>query len=143
MIHAHSDIEIAAPADTIWPRLTDHHAWDKLLPMHCGWPDGPTDNINQGPRFRQRLGHLGIHDTVTVTVTDHQTAQLLVLHAEGNYGADARITFRLTPRSTHRTLVRIDIDVLGKLVRPISTLARLGLQNQLQRTTRELAEQIT
>lgn len=139
MIAAHSETILDVPVTRIWERLTDFPLWEQWLPLHGSWPDGPPPSLDAGTRFRQRLGHLGIYDTVMVTITENTPNQQFVLFAHGTYGADARLTFSVDSVAPERTRVRIGVEILGKLARPLSSLAKLGLQKNLNRTTRELA----
>ena len=142
MIAAHSETIVDVPVARIWELLTDFPLWEQWLPLHGGWPDGPPPTLDKDTQFRQRLGHLGIYDTVDVTVTENTPNHRFVLFAKGSYGADARLTFSVDPVASQRTRVRIGVEILGGLARPLSTLAKLGLQKNLNRTTRDLAVKV-
>nr|WP_277351742.1 SRPBCC family protein [Antrihabitans stalactiti] len=138
VIAAHSETIVDVPVARIWELLTDFPLWEQWLPLHGGWPDGPPPTLDKGTQFRQRLGHLGIYDTVSVTVTENTANQRFVLLAHGSYGADARLTFSVDPVAPQRTRVRVGVEILGGLARPLASLAKRGLQKNLNRTTRDL-----
>jgi hypothetical protein len=142
MIRAVTDTVIDAPLEEIYAQVADHAHWEAWLPMHAGWPDGPPDSVEQGARFRQRLGHLGIYDTVLFTVVENAAPTKLVLHGQGNHGANARLTFRLQPGPADSTTVSAEVEVIGKLIGPVNRLAKLGLQTQLRSSMRELEQRL-
>lgn|GEM_PF-4024599 len=141
MITASAATVIAAPPCKIWEMISDPEQWDRWMVMHGEWPDGPPAGLEKGTQFRQRLGHLGIYDTVTVKIVENDLHHLLVLFGQGNYGADARFTFQLDPETPDSTRVTTTVEILGKLVRPLSSLVKFGLQKNLRRTISEFSVQ--
>ncbi len=132
MISVRSEVTVAANADAVWDKLIDCSRWEDWFPLHAGWPDGTPPELRNGSRFRQRLSHTGIADTVEVTVDQCVPRDRLLLVAQGNHGADARTTMQLVQQPDGRTRISVEIEIVGKLTRPLSTLVKAGLQRNLR-----------
>jgi hypothetical protein len=142
VIEAGSETTVLASPDQVFEKISDVSTWERWLPMHGGWPDGRPTDLDEGTRFRQRLGHLGIYDIVTVTVTENRASESLVLEAAGNYGASARFAFVVDPtRGGLSSRVRVAVAVEGKLARPLAVLAKRGLAKGVENSVRDLAAQ--
>lgn len=131
---------IECTPDRLFGQLTDHSRWDRWLTLHEGWPDGPPATVAEGARFRQRLGQLGVHDTVSVTILENRAPAVFVVAGTGTYGADIHLAFHLEPAAQGHTRLRAEAAVVGNLVLPLATLASRSLDKALKRSIRRLAD---
>lgn len=142
MITATAEIVVEAGPQHIWNQLIQNQGWEGLFPGDIGWPDGRPDRFDEGAQFRQRLGQFGIYDTVTTTVVENTFPTRFVVRSAGNYGADCQLAIALEPTPNGHTSIRIDIAIIGALVRPVSTLARMGLKRGLVKGMNDLKQHL-
>lgn len=138
-IRAEAARSITTSPEHTYAQVIDLASWPRWLPGHGGWPDGPPTTLTQGTQFRLRLGTYGIYDTCLMTVVENTAPSALVLHGTGNHGTDARLSIRVHPEPGGGSQLQITIDALGHPSRAIATLARLGLQRELDTAIAQLA----
>lgn len=138
MISAAASVTLPVPAGEAYELVgANPLVWSDLIPMSITFPDGPPQALSEGSSFRQRLGYLGFHDTVIVTVVSNRPERVELV-ASGNFGADCHIRFSISPVPEEASRLRIEVDVVGPLATPVSALARRYLQRQLSAAAQRL-----
>lgn len=135
------ELRVQAPPDEVFAVIVDPAHWDTWMSIHAGWPDGAPAHLDEGARFRQEAGLLGVRDTVTVTVTEHRAPAVLAMYAEGNHGANLDLSFHVEPDGTG-SVVRVEPRIVGNLVRPLRILAARGLDAPMRQSLRQLEQHI-
>jgi uncharacterized protein YndB with AHSA1/START domain len=130
---AASDIEVAAPPETVWDVLTDFGRWPRWNPDVRSMSFG--GEVAEGATFRWKAG------PGTITSTIRRVDRPRVIGWTGRtLGIDAVHVYRLEPRGsgTHVTTEESYDGLLARAFRgPVRTMLRKALDSGLQRLKAE------
>jgi acetyl-CoA C-acetyltransferase len=89
-------VEVAAPPHTVWAVLTDFELIGEWIRVHAGFPETPPP-LAPGVEFRQQLASGDLEGEVDWTVEVVEEPERLVWLGRGPAGAEARVSYHLTP----------------------------------------------
>lgn len=125
--------EVAAPPEAVAAVIVDLPGWPEWFALHKGWVEDPPATTAVGVKFRHRVRILGVPAEMTWEVTEADPPHRFAMKGKGSQRTNAAVAFRIEP-SGAGSLIHIDADIGGLVLRPVKSQLRSWLDPRIERT---------
>ena len=112
-------VELPAPPEQVWAKLTDFSSYGEWNTTHVGFPDGAPSAPSEGATFKEKVRIMGMPGEVAWTVAEVTEGSHLFLDGKGPMGTHMKMTYDLEPAG-EGTRFKVDSEFGGAALGPMA-----------------------
>jgi uncharacterized protein YndB with AHSA1/START domain len=111
-------VELPAPPESVWAKLTDFGAYGEWNVTHVGFPDGAPTALDTSTSFKEKVKIMGMPGEVQWTVKRVEEGSALELDGKGPMGTHMRYLYELAAENGG-TRLAVDSEFGGAALGPM------------------------
>ena len=135
-------LELDAPPDQVWAKLTDFASYGEWNTTHAGFPDGPPGAPSEGATFKEKVKIMGMPGEVNWTVAEITDGQHLFLDGKGPMGTHMKMTYDIEPAGDG-TRINLDSEFGGAALGPMAKALEKESNKSLDESLEKLKALLT